>query len=309
MWKFFKWLVVVLVAAVALPPLWYAVFPEPPAPLPAAGARLELPSGVKLNVLEQGAGPTVVLVHGLPGSAYDWRELVPVLARAGYRVIAYDRVGYGHSDPRANADFSMAANTRELQALLQVLALEDVTLVGWSYGGAMAMQAAKDPRVDRLVLVGTGGPSSDDDVPPEPAGAMKLLYSAPVLRWRSAVPPVSRALQSALSHTAFSAGEQPQWWLPDLAANFSRWHTVLTYRGEIFAPIDPNGFDPTQIEQPTLIVHAEDDRLAPVAIGRYLASRIPSVTYLEVPGASHMLPVTHPQLLAEAIAEFVGSGR
>ena len=70
------------------------------APLPAPGTPVTIPGGYRLNVLDQGTGPAVLLVHGLPGSAYDWEPLSDLLRAAGCRVIRYDRVGYGHSDRR-----------------------------------------------------------------------------------------------------------------------------------------------------------------------------------------------------------------
>jgi pimeloyl-ACP methyl ester carboxylesterase len=129
-----------------------------------------LSSGVGINVVESGAGPAVVMVHGLPGSAYDWRETTAALAARGRRAIAYDRVGYGGSDPRTNGRFTPDANAEELSGLLDALSLRDVTLVGWSDGGATAMTAAMrgTARISRLVLVGTGGPDSADAEPPEP---------------------------------------------------------------------------------------------------------------------------------------------
>ena len=287
--------------------MWFVIFPETPRLLPAPGEKIEVAPGVSLNVLDTGAGKPVVLVHGLPGSAYDWRTLAPELESGGLRVIAYDRVGYGHSDSRSGTDYSLRSNTLELLALLKALDLRDVTIVGWSYGGVMAMQAVAidGQRIGRLVLVGTGGPSSDEDQPPEPSLALKILYSNLVLRWRAAVPPVSRGLQTVLSDVAFSGGEQPDWWLRDLAANFSRWETVTTYKSEVLSEIDPTGISPATIGVPTLIIHAEDDQLAPVEIGRYLSGIIPDAIYHEVPGASHMLPVTHAALLAEKIKAFI----
>src|SRR5678816_2391268 len=70
------------------------------APLPPAGTAVTLPGGYRVNVLDEGTGPAVLLIHGLPGSAYDWEPLPTLLQAAGCRVIRYDRVGYGHSDRR-----------------------------------------------------------------------------------------------------------------------------------------------------------------------------------------------------------------
>ncbi|HSG91679.1 MAG TPA: alpha/beta hydrolase [Pseudomonadales bacterium] len=304
--RFLRWLLVIVVGLILIPPFWYALFPERAPELPPPGTTAQLASGNAVNVLDEGEGPVVVLVHGLPGSAYDWRELTPLLNEAGLRTIAYDRVGYGRSPPRAVGTFTLRSNGADLDDLLDAMDLQDVTVVGWSYGGALAMQAADDPRIARIVLVGTGGPSSDDFEPPERAPVIDFLYSMPVLRWRNAVPPVSRALQAALSDEAFSGGVKPDWWLDSLSANFQRWDTVLTYRNEIFADFDPTAIEPRAIDTPTLIIHAEDDRLASVQIGRYLAQTIPGAEYREVPGASHMLPITHAPLLTQLISQFVG---
>ena len=205
-------LAVLVAGLIAVPPLWFMLLPETPPSLPPPGTAVALPSGNVVNALDSGgSGPPIVLVHGLPGSAYDWRELTPLLAGQGFRVIAIDRVGYGHSSARVDEDFRLRANTKDLLELLATLGVENATVVGWSYGGVMAMDAAVlDPsRIGRVVLVGTGAPSSDDDAPPEAGAALRVFYSEPVLRWRASVPPVSRALMSLLSEQAYSGGPQP----------------------------------------------------------------------------------------------------
>ena len=108
-----------------------------------------------------------------------------------------------------------------------------------------------------------------------------------------------------LSDVAFSGGPQPSWWLDGLQANFKRWETLLTHRAEMFAEIDPDKMVFGDFQLPTLIVHAEDDRLAPVEIARDLSTVIADAEYIEVPAASHMLPVTHATLLTEEIRAFV----
>jgi pimeloyl-ACP methyl ester carboxylesterase len=302
--RIIRYIFLLIIAAIVAPPAWFLIFPEDPAALPTAGVGVNVAPGISVNALDEGSGRPIVLVHGLPGSAYDWRELTPLLNDAGFRTIAYDRVGYGRSDARPSGPYSLSANVDELLALLEELDLNDVTLVGWSYGGAMTMAAANTDRIRRIVLVGTGGPDSDDAQPRERPLAMKVLFSKPVVMWRSAVPPVSRFLQAASSEPAFSGGAQPDWWLPQLAANFERTVTVETYRREISADFEIGVFDPAAIVKPTLILHGDDDRLAPIGIGRYLAEKIPGAEYSEIAGASHMLPITHAELLAQEIAEF-----
>jgi pimeloyl-ACP methyl ester carboxylesterase len=300
-------LLVVLIAALALPPLWYRLFREPVPELPAAGRHVMLPTGAGVNVLEEGAGPPVVLVHGLPGSAYDWRLTSAALSKRGRRAIAYDRVGYGWSDARPDDAFNVASNATELLELLAALELEHVTVVGHSYGGATAIVAARrDPsRIARLVLVASAGPGLEKSQPP--AALAKILFSAPVLGWLHAVPPLALRVQGAVSRQAFSDGPEPDWWRPTLAANFARPNTATSWRREGLLLTSGPMPDPASLALPVLVVHGDDDRLVPVEVGRELARRAPHARLVLVPGGSHMLPITHPDLLADEIAE-TGSG-
>jgi pimeloyl-ACP methyl ester carboxylesterase len=300
-----SWLGLVLLAAVALPPLWFALAPAPAAPgLPPAEKRVVLASGVGVNVVERGAGPPVVLVHGLPGTAYDWRALLDPLAARGRRALAYDRVGYGHSDARSDDRYSVEQNALELLGLLEALELSDATIAGWSYGGGTAIVAAQRDasRIGRLVLIGSTGPGIENHGPPP---IVRLLFSGPVLAWMRAVPPLAQGLRRSISAAAFSDQPQPAWWLETVNANFARPHTALAWREEgRFAEAVP---DPTGLELPVLVIHGEDDRLSPVDIGRELARRAPRAKLLVVPGGSHVLPITHADLLADEIAAFGGT--
>ncbi len=376
-------LLLLLVALVALPPLWGALFAPAPPELPPPGRRVLLPSGAGMNVLEAGAGPAVLLLHGLPGMAYDWRELTRELTGRGVRVVAVDRIGYGHSDPDPQGDYSIGRNASDLIALLETLELDDLTLVGWSYGGVVSIvTAVRAPEhVSRLVLIGTGGPDGPDARRPELPGLLRFLYSTPVLHWRARVPAIGRVLIEATSRQAFSVGApsaprppvdrvrrashaatpvdrperlpepappsdrakplsgvlahpappvdrakplpevlahpappvdragplpepMPDWWLPGVAANFARWETLLAYRGEMFSTREEPDFLPDKVQHPTLLLHGDDDRLATVGIGRYLATQIPDATLIEFTKGSHMLPITHAAEVAERIVAF-----
>ena len=81
-----------------------------------------------------GSGRPVVLIHGWPLSGASWSEQVPALAAAGYRVISYDRRGFGRSD-KPLTGYTYDTLTEDLHALLTELDLTDVTLVGFSMGG------------------------------------------------------------------------------------------------------------------------------------------------------------------------------
>jgi len=294
----------VIVAAVALPPLWFRLFREPEPELPPPGRRSVLASGVTVNVVEQGAGSPVVLVHGLPGTAYDWRLTSAALAARGARALAYDRVGYGWSDPRPGGAFTVEANARELLELLAAEDLRDATVVGWSYGGGTAIVAAlRDAsRIGRLVLVGSAGPGIEKGGPPPGAS---LLFSDPVLAWLHSVPPLARGLRASVSAAAFSGGPEPDWWLPTVDANFARPGVPQTWRNEMAALTSAPAPDPTGLALPILVIHGDHDRLVPVEIGRELARRAAHAQLEVVLGGSHALPVTHAELLADEIAAFL----
>lgn len=92
-------------------------------------------SRVKLHVEDTGGtGRPVVLIHGWPLSAESWKAQVPVLKHAGYRVVAYDRRGFGRSEKPADGyEYDTLAD--DLAAVIDELGLQDVTLVGFSMGG------------------------------------------------------------------------------------------------------------------------------------------------------------------------------
>jgi pimeloyl-ACP methyl ester carboxylesterase len=301
-------LLVLVALAIALPPLWFRIFPATVPPLEPAETFVALASGPRMHAIVRGEGPPVVLVHGLPGQASEWRETTALLAAHGRRVIAIDRLGYGHSDARDGDEFTFEANARELRELLTALDLQDVTVVGWSYGGGTALVAAHQeaasgeaPRIGRLVLVGSVGPGFGENAPPP---IVALIYSPPVLAWLRAVPPIGRGMQRAMSDGAYSGQPMPGWWLPGLAANLAQPKAQQAFTREGAAMASQPTPTSAGLALPILVVHGDDDRLVPIDVGRALAREAPGAALAEVPGGSHMLPVTEAQLLADRIASF-----
>ncbi len=113
--------------------------------------------GHDVRYFRAGSGPVVLLVHGMAGSAATWKSVLPRLAR-DHTVIAPDLLGHGQSD-KPRTDYSLGAFAAGLRDLLVALGLERATVVGHSLGGGIAMQMAYQhpERVERLVLVGSGG--------------------------------------------------------------------------------------------------------------------------------------------------------
>lgn len=295
---------IVLAAAIALPPLWYTIFAEPIPELPPAGRRVSVAQGVAVNVIEEGTGRPIVLVHGHPATAYDWTPLMHELAQRGYHALAYDRVGYGRSDGRPNDDFTVDANANELLALIGSEDLHDVVVVGWSYGGGVAIAAAgkDDSRVDRLVLVGSVGPGIENrDQPP----ALVAFMAGPGLSWLSHVPPLARRVRAALTADAFHPDPITPGYLEQQDANFGSPHTLQTFRSEGHDLGGDAKIDPSALDLPILIVQGESDLLVPLEVGRELYRRAPHSDLWIVPKGGHMLPITHTRELADAIDTFV----
>jgi pimeloyl-ACP methyl ester carboxylesterase len=302
--------VALLTVAIALPPFWYAAFPVVRPELPPAGRRVEVSSGLGVNVIEAGAGPAVVLVHGHPGNAYEWQPLMAELARRGFRAIAYDRAGYGRSDGRPTpGHVTVETNASELLALLAALELRDVTLVGSSYGGATAIVAAKrDPaRLARLVLVGSVGPGIETTRPKLP-GPLVELIAGPVLSWIESVPPASARVRAAFMGSAFAPDPVPDWFMELAAANFGRPHTLAAFRSEGRDLGGQADLDPSPIRLPILILQGDADRLVPPPVAENLRARAPHAELRLVPRAGHAIPITHTALLADAVAEAAARG-
>ena len=103
--------------------------------------RLVETNGVRLRVVEAGerGAPLVVLAHGFPELAYSWRHQIPVLADAGYHVLAPDQRGYGGSSrPEAIEDYDIVALCGDLAGLLDDVGAEKAVIVGHDWGAMVA---------------------------------------------------------------------------------------------------------------------------------------------------------------------------
>jgi len=117
--------------------------------------------GTSTHYHDAGSGQPVLFLHGSgPGvSAWaNWRHALPDLSRS-FRVVAPDLVGFGHTERPADVRYSLRSWTDHVWAFLDALGLEQVSVVGNSLGGRIAMQMAEDApeRLDRLVLMGAPG--------------------------------------------------------------------------------------------------------------------------------------------------------
>ena len=116
-------------------------------------------NGIELNVAQAGSGTPVLLLHGFPDRWQLWRHQIPVLAAAGYHVIAPDLRGYGESSrPVEVSDYRVATLVRDVTALLDELGIERAAVVGhdWGAGLAWSLALAAPERVERLTVLSVG---------------------------------------------------------------------------------------------------------------------------------------------------------
>jgi len=126
-----------------------------------------------------GSGRPVVLIHGWPLSGQAWSEQVPVLEQAGYRVVTYDRRGFGRSDKPARG-YTYDTLTEDLHTLIEALDLQDVTLVGFSMGGGEVARYFTQYGADRLhsVVFASAVPPFLMTTPGNPEGPLSPAEAA-----------------------------------------------------------------------------------------------------------------------------------
>jgi len=271
---------------------------------------VENSADVKLFYTDQGKGPTVVLIHGFPLDAESWGRQQSVLLDAGYRVIAYDRRGFGGSSKTfAGSDYDTFAS--DLNSLMHTLDLERVTLVGFSMGtGEVARYLGQygSERVGKAAFVSGIVPyllNTDDN--PDGAGpeeffaglanALRTDRYAFLTGFFKDFYNLDENLGSRLSPEALAASVQTA----NHAGNAAIAAAPLTWPTDFRADI-------AKIDVPTLIVHGTADHIVPIdSTARPLHKLLPESTYIEIEGAPHGMLSTHADQVNEALLAFLSS--
>ena len=128
----------------------------------SSSSRVVRAGGLSLNVVVEGEGPAVLLLHGFPDSWRLWRHQIPALVDAGLRVVAPDLRGFGDSDRPEDVDaYSLQSVIGDVGEILDALEIERAHIVGHDWGAAVAwvMASLVPQRVDRLVALSVGHPA------------------------------------------------------------------------------------------------------------------------------------------------------
>jgi pimeloyl-ACP methyl ester carboxylesterase len=277
----------------------------------AERSRFVVVDGVRVHYQEAGfaSRPPVILIHGFTASTLVWSEVLMPIAEAGFRVIAPDLMGFGFSEKPPAGEYTIEGHARRLIGLMDELGIERATLVGSSYGGAIAATCALDyaPRVERLVLVDA---VSNDDIKRRPIlrfAATPLVGEliSPLLldlRWM-----VKRRLQknSASGSGLYDEKRIAAHHLPLRAADTQR--AALSMLRHWSA--ERIGREAHLIKQPTLIIWGEQDLEIPLSDGEHLHEEIPNARLIVFRRCGHLPQEEYPREFAGLVIDFVnGNG-
>jgi 3-oxoadipate enol-lactonase len=244
-----------------------------------------------------GAGPTVLMLHGIGGGHLSFAPQVESFASSGWRAVAWDMPGYGHSAPIEPYTFKGLAES--CITLIESLRCEHVVLVGHSMGGMVAQEvvARRPELVSRLVLCGTspafGKPDGDWQ------RAFIAERTAPLDAGRSMADLAETLVPQMVGPGSLPEGVR-------LATHCMGTVPAATYRRalECIVTFDRRASLP-HILVPTLLVAGEHDRNAPPAVMKKMAGAIPHSTYIEMKGIGHLLNLEAPDEFDALVLNFL----
>jgi non-heme chloroperoxidase len=262
---------------------------------------------IELHYEDMGSGQPVVLIHGFPLSGRSWEKQTTALLAAGYRVITYDRRGFGESSqPSVGYDYDTFA--ADLDTLMTTLDLRDVVLVGFSMGtGEVTRYLANfgSERVSKAVMLGVVPPfllQTEDN----PEGVDGSVFDGIIdsieedrLAYLTGFFDAFYNLDELLGVRISEEVVRDSW---NVAAGASAVGTVScppTWITDFRQDLPKN-------DVPTLVVHGDADRILPIdATARRLPELIADCELVEIPGAPHGMLWTHGAEVNEVLLRFL----
>jgi non-heme chloroperoxidase len=268
---------------------------------------MENSTAIELYYEDHGSGPVVLLIHGWPVDSRSWEPQLHPLLAAGYRVITYDRRGFGRSSrPTTGYDFNTLAD--DLDTLMNKLDLHDVTLVGFSLGtGEMARYIGTrgTERLRSCIFIESLAPSfvKSDDNPKgvdeaAVAGVQQaILDDRPA--WLTGLLSDFLNLDDYRGTRVSDETVRNLWNAGAEASPYATWACVRTW-------LDDYREDIKRIDVPILILHGTADRILSVeGQGRRLHAALPESQLVEIDGGPHVMCVSHASEVNEALLAFL----
>ncbi|SDS54959.1 Pimeloyl-ACP methyl ester carboxylesterase [Friedmanniella luteola] len=255
-----------------------------------------------------GSGRPVVLIHGWPLSGESWSEQVPALQQAGYRVISYDRRGFGRSD-KPLTGYSYDTLTEDLHALLTELDLTDVTLVGFSMGGGEVARYFTAHGAERLrsVVFASAVPPYLMKTADNPDGPLEKAQAAEMTAQLTAD---QEKFYDSFTTEFFSSDGVLQ-----VTEEQRQEALALCRQADKKAALGClNAFgttdfrdDLTKVSVPTLVLHGSADATVPFAgSGARTHAALPGSELHVIDGAPHGCNVSHADEFNRVLTDFLG---
>ncbi|WP_053204594.1 alpha/beta fold hydrolase [Jiangella muralis] len=275
--------------------------------MPYITVGTENSANVDLYYEDHGTGQPVVLIHGYPLDGHSWEKQSAALLDAGYRVISYDRRGFGRSSqPTTGYDYDTFA--ADLKTVLDTLDLRDVVLVGFSmgtgevgrylgtYGSERVAKAAFLASLEPFLLQTDDNPTG---VPADVFAGIEQAAKSDRYAWFDQFYSDFYNLDENLGSRIGEAAVRASWNVAAGASWYASFAVVQSWLTDFRADIE-------KVDVPALILHGTADRILPIdATAREFAKRLPDADYVEIEGAPHGLLWTHADEVSEALLGFL----
>ena len=265
-------------------------------------------AAIDLYYEDQGSGPVVVLLSGWPFDGRSWEPQVHALLAAGYRVVNYDRRGFGRSSrPSVGYDFDTLA--ADLDAVLTALDVRDVTVIGFSLGtGELARYVGRygTERLRGAVFIESLAPSFVKS-PDNPAGVdeagvagVQQAILDDRYAWLTGMMNEFLNLDEYLGKRVSEDTVRAMWAAGAEASPYATWACPVGWLDDFTTDIE-------KIDVPTLILHGTADRILSIdGQGRRLHAALPAARYVEIDGGPHIHCVTHAAEVNRELLAFLG---
>jgi len=259
---------------------------------------------------DQGSGQPVVLIHGYPLNGHSWERQTRDLLAAGYRVIAYDRRGFGQSS-KVGSGYDYDTFAADLDAVLTILDLRDVVLVGFSMGtGELARYVARHghERVAKLAFLASLEPflvARDDNpegLPQEAFDDIEAAARGDRYAWYTQFFSNFYNLEDNLGDRISQEAVTASWNVATSSAPVAAYAVVSAWIEDFRADVEAV----RESGKPALILHGTADNILPIdATARRFRTLLPDAEYVEVEGAPHGLLWTHADEVNAALRVFL----